>query len=108
MTLKRHFLLISLLFVTFSTFAQRSSKKSTPVTTDPQAVSLVSASLAALSGSTAITDVTLTGTAARIAGSDTETGTAAVSTRGDRIGPETAQAVIWPSRAKYVFDVDLH
>lgn len=82
MTLKRHFLLISLLLAAFSTFAQQSSTTSTPVTKDPQAVSLASASLAALSGSTAITDVTLTGTATRIAGSDTETGTVTLKVAG--------------------------
>jgi hypothetical protein len=74
MTLKRLFLLIPLLFVTFSTFAQQSSTTSTPAIKNPQAVSLAAASLAALSGSTAIADVTLTGTATRIAGSDAETG----------------------------------
>jgi hypothetical protein len=82
MILKRLFLLVPLLFAAFSTFAQQSSTTTTPVTKDPQAVSLASASLAALSGTTAITDVTLTGTATRIAGSDTETGTVTLKVAG--------------------------
>jgi hypothetical protein len=46
------------------------------VTSDPQAVSLLQKSLAALTGSTSLTDATLTATAQRIAGSTNETGTA--------------------------------
>jgi hypothetical protein len=45
-------------------------------TTSPQAVQYLQRALAALSGSTPVSDVTLTGTAQRIAGSDDETGTA--------------------------------
>jgi hypothetical protein len=48
---------------------------STP-TRDPQAVALVQQALAALTGGLPVTDVTLTGTARRIAGSDDESGTA--------------------------------
>src|ERR1039458_1626191 len=46
------------------------------VASDPQAVSLLQKSLAAQTGGLPLTDVTLTGTARRIAGSDDETGTA--------------------------------
>jgi hypothetical protein len=47
-----------------------------PVASDPQAVSLLQKSLAVQVGVAQVTDVTLTGTAQRIAGSDDETGTA--------------------------------
>ncbi len=45
-------------------------------TSDPQALSLLQRSLNTLSGSQSLTDVTLSGAARRIAGSDDETGTA--------------------------------
>jgi hypothetical protein len=45
-------------------------------TSNPQAVSLLQRSLDALSGGHSLTDVTLSGTARRIAGSDDDTGTA--------------------------------
>lgn len=51
-------------------------QSTTPATSDPQAVALLQKALAALTGGAPITDVTLTGTARRIAGSDDETGTA--------------------------------
>ena len=83
MTLKRLVLpIVFVFFAAFSTFAQQSSTTSTLLTKDPKAVSLASASLAALWGSTAITDVTLTGTATRIVGSDTETGSVTLSASG--------------------------
>jgi len=44
--------------------------------TNPQAVQYLRQALAAISGSTSLSDVTLTGSAHRIAGSDDETGTA--------------------------------
>jgi hypothetical protein len=47
-----------------------------PIVSDPQAVALLQKSLVAMTGGIAVTDVTLTGTARRIAGSDDETGTA--------------------------------
>ncbi len=49
---------------------------SSPSTSSPQASQLLQQSLAALQGNTSISDVTLSGTARRIAGSDDETGTA--------------------------------
>jgi len=45
-------------------------------TSDPQALSLLQRSLNVLSGGQSLTDVTLSGTARRIAGSDDDTGTA--------------------------------
>jgi|SRR5437667_1562151 len=45
-------------------------------TSNPQALSLLQRSLNALSGGQSLNDVTLSGTARRIAGSDDETGTA--------------------------------
>lgn len=60
---------LSLLFA-LSVFAQQT------VTSSAQALTLLQRSLGALAGGQALTDVTLTGTARRIAGSDDETGTA--------------------------------
>ena len=82
-------LLLACLVVPASLPAQESSSSSTtsivPATSDPQAVALVQRSLAALTGGVAVTDVTLTGSARRIAGSDDETGTATLeaSAAGD-------------------------
>ena len=73
MTLKRLYLLSSLLFAAFSTFAQQ-PVATTPATKDPQAVQLATTSLAALSGNIQISDITLTGTASLTVGPDTETG----------------------------------
>jgi len=56
--------------------AQQSSAPTQP--SDPSAGALLSKSLAALSGGNQITDVTLSGAARRIAGSDDESGTAVV------------------------------
>lgn len=52
-------------------FPQSSSQ---PVVSNPQAISLANQALAALVGATQASDVTLTGTATRTAGSDIETG----------------------------------
>lgn len=68
-------LLLACLAFPAALLAQESTTTSTP-TSDPQAVALVQRSLAALTGGVAVTDVTLTGSAHRIAGSDNETGTA--------------------------------
>jgi hypothetical protein len=65
-----------LALVTSPLSAQQSPSTSAPVANDPQAVALIQRSLVALTGGAAVTDVTLTGTARRIAGSDDETGTA--------------------------------
>ncbi|MGH9740231.1 MAG: hypothetical protein ACRD4X_16845 [Candidatus Acidiferrales bacterium] len=59
-----------------SLYAQQSAP--TSATSDPQAVAFVQKSLAALTGGASVTDVTLTGTARRTAGSDDESGTATV------------------------------
>jgi hypothetical protein len=58
---------------------QTASSAPPPTTSDPQAVALIQRSLAALIGSATVSDVTLTGTAQRIAGSDDETGTATLT-----------------------------
>jgi hypothetical protein len=71
MTPKRLALLSCLFFAALPTLAQQSA---TPVAKDPQAVALATASLVALSGNIQISDVTLTGTATRTAGSDVESG----------------------------------
>jgi hypothetical protein len=56
--------------------AQQTTSTSPAATSDPQAIALLQKSLAAMTGGATITDVTLTGSARRIAGSDDETGTA--------------------------------
>jgi hypothetical protein len=54
---------------------QIDSPSAPPTTSDPQAVALIQRSLAAFTGGMPVTDVTLSGTARRIAGSEDETGT---------------------------------
>jgi hypothetical protein len=56
-----------------------------PTANDPQAVALLREALTALAGGTSVSDVTLTGSARRIAGSDDETGSATLkaTTFGD-------------------------
>jgi hypothetical protein len=63
--------------VCVSSSAQQSTPA--PTTSDPQAVALLQRALAALIGNATVSDITLTGTAQRIAGSDNETGTATVA-----------------------------
>lgn len=58
---------------------QTTSTSSPPAASDPQAVALVQKSLAVLSGGATVSDVTLTGSGRRIAGSDDETGTATLT-----------------------------
>ena len=66
---------VSLSFVVaVPVFAQQTS--TTTPQSSPQALALLQKSLAALTGGQSITDVTLSGTARRIAGSDDESGTA--------------------------------
>jgi len=55
-----------------------SSPSGPPTTTASQASAILQQSLAALTGGLTLTDVTLTGSAQAIAGSDSETGTAAL------------------------------
>jgi hypothetical protein len=63
-----------LLFTCQIGFAQ--TQTSTQPVRDPQAAGLLQRSLSALIGNNALTDVTLSGTGTRTAGSDTESGTA--------------------------------
>jgi len=58
---------------------QTASTSSPPATSDPQAVALVQRSLTSLAGRVTVKDVTLTGNAQWIAGSDDKTGTATVT-----------------------------
>jgi len=53
-----------------------------PPQSDPQAVSLATQAMAALTNGTAVSDVTLTGNAAWISGSDNETGAATFRAKG--------------------------
>jgi hypothetical protein len=67
----------AILFAIFL-YSQGSSvnaQMTSPATTQPQALTLLAQSAGALTGSTIISDVTLTGNAQRIAGSDDESGT---------------------------------
>jgi hypothetical protein len=68
-------ILTALLLTIPSSSPQASAQTST---SSNQATTLLRQSLAALTGSTALSDVTLTGTARRIAGSDDESGTVTV------------------------------
>jgi hypothetical protein len=61
--------------------AQTSQPSSSPQATDLRAAALLARSAAALSGSAPLSDVTLTGTARRIAGSDDESGQAVLKAR---------------------------
>src|SRR5437868_5551414 len=63
-------LVLALLSISYFTSARQAPS------TDPQATALLQKSLFALSGGQTLTDVTLSGTVRRIAGSDDETGTA--------------------------------
>jgi hypothetical protein len=77
----RYFRLALLILVCFVCSAsvlgqQSTSGAATTPTSDPQAVALLQRALSALTGAVSISDVTLTGTAQRLAGSDDETGTA--------------------------------
>src|SRR5260370_5998488 len=66
--------ILTALLLTIPSSSQQASAQ-TP-TSSTQATTLLRQSLAALTGSTALTDVTLTGSARRIAGSNDDTGTA--------------------------------
>ncbi len=83
-----------LAFVAASAQQPSSTSAPTSVTSDPQAVALIRRSLSALTGSVPATDVTLTGTARRIAGPDDETGTAMV--KATAIG-DSAMELMFPS-----------
>ena len=72
----RFTLAASLLLCTVSAVAQNSP------TSDPLAISLVQQSVTALNGGAAISDVTLTGNANWIAGSDNETGQLTLRAKG--------------------------
>lgn len=75
-----------------------SAQQSTPApaTSDPQAVALVQRALVSLTGGVPASDVTLTGTVQRIAGSDSETGTAtltAMSTENSKLSLSLASGL---------------
>lgn len=75
---------VSLLLVSLLATPAVAQQPTTPVatTSDPQAVAVATKALAALTGGKPITDVTLTGTATRTAGSDVETGTVTLQALG--------------------------
>jgi hypothetical protein len=69
---------LTLLLILPTTHAQQP----TPVTVDPQALVVLTQAAAALQGPTPVTDVTLSGPAHRIAGSDDEVGTVVLKALG--------------------------
>ncbi|MGH9733521.1 MAG: hypothetical protein ACRD8A_02880 [Candidatus Acidiferrales bacterium] len=75
---------VSLLLLSLFATPALAQQSATPISTtsDPQAVALATKALAALTGGTPITDVILTGTATRTAGSDVETGTITLQALG--------------------------
>jgi hypothetical protein len=79
MLLKRLAVLSCIVLLHFSTYAQQPP---TTATKDPTAVALATKSLAALTSTTPITDVTLMGTATRTAGSDVESGNVTLKALG--------------------------
>ena len=70
-----------LLFLILASSQFLFSQNQVPVS-DPQAVALATRAVAALSGGVAVSDVTLTGNATWIAGSDIETGSATLQAKG--------------------------
>src|SRR5579859_7383384 len=86
-------LLVLLVFAKSATARQATASS-------PQATALLQRSLAALTGSRSITDVTLSGTARRIVGSDDESGTvvikalAGIGSRMDLTFPSGARSEI--------------
>lgn len=66
---------VSILLVSSFAVLNSSAQTATTATLGPQAAAVIQSATAALSGATAINDITLTGTAEWIAGSDDETGT---------------------------------
>lgn len=74
---------ISIPGVAILLFALPGFAQTTPIaTSDPQAVILAAKAMAALTGGVPITDVTLTGTATRTAGSDVEEGSINLKAKG--------------------------
>ena len=69
--------------VSVAASAQQATSPAPPITSDPQAVALIQRGLAVLTGGVPVSDVTLTGSSQRIAGSDSETGTATAKARSD-------------------------
>lgn len=77
MLLKRLMLAFCLLLIPFTARSQQTAIQ------NPQAVALATQALAALSARTPVSDITLTGTATRTAGSDAETGSITLQALGN-------------------------
>ncbi len=77
MTLKSLVLTFGFLLIPFSAHSQQA------VIQNPQAMALATQAMAALTGSTQVNDITLTGTATRTAGADVESGTVVLEALGD-------------------------
>jgi len=78
------FLSLTFLFVSLTFSPQLAGQTTTPAppTSDPQAIAFATNALAALTGTVQVSDVTLTGTATRTAGSDVETGAVTLKALG--------------------------
>lgn len=75
--------LLGSVLVLFFIFVPSQLQTTTPTqNSDPQAIALAAKAIAALSGGTPITDVTLTGTVTRTAGADVETGSVTMKALG--------------------------
>jgi hypothetical protein len=77
MTLKRLAFTFCLLLIPFSAHSQQA------VIQNPQAVALATQALAALTGTTPVSEIPLTGTATRTAGSDIESGSITLKALGN-------------------------
>jgi hypothetical protein len=78
MTLKRFALAFCLLLIPFSARSQQAAVQSS------QAVAFAAQAMAALTGTTPVNDITLTGTATRTAGSDVESGSITLKALGNQ------------------------
>ena len=76
MTLKRLALPFCLLLIPFTAYSQQTAIQ------NPQAVAFAAQAMAALTGTTQVSDITLTGTATRTLGSDIENGTITLKALG--------------------------
>jgi len=75
--------LVFVFFLTTLVLSPMNAQTTAPVR-DPQALTLIASSLKALTGSTTVNDVILQATANYVAGSDEETGTAALTASGNQ------------------------
>jgi len=96
--LSRHRVLFVLAVSIFAVYASAKtpSKNLIVATRDPQAVVVVTQSLAALTGTTALSDITLQGNASYTAGSDEETGTVTLLASGNLLSNSSLSLISGP------------